>query len=70
MSVKRLELLNDLNIYISNRLKELSYTWDHSTHAKFHDILYHHGYAHRVNKELLEKAKVFRERDIKKKQSK
>jgi hypothetical protein len=70
MSVKRLELLNDLNIYISNRLKELSYTWDHTTRANFLDILYHQGYAHRINKELLEKAKVFRERDMKKKQSK
>lgn len=70
MSVKRLQLLNDLNRYIGGRLKELHHTWDHKTRATFFDILYHQGYAERVGKELLEKAKVFRERDMKNKQSK
>jgi hypothetical protein len=66
MSVKRLKLQRDLNDVLAERLKELFNNFDHLTRDAYKDILTTHDYSRKVNNELLERAKFFQTRDMKK----
>jgi len=70
MSVKRLELLDDLMGYVGTRVREVAQRWDHKEYQANKDILHHQDYAHQVTRELLRRAKKFRERDLKKREGK
>ena len=66
MSVKRLKLQRDLNDVLAERLKDLFKSFDHLTLNAYKDILTTHDYSRKVNNELLERAKFFQTRDMKK----
>jgi hypothetical protein len=67
MSVKRLSLLNDLHHNIIGRMKELWSSMSPSNRQAFRDVRTHLDYSHKVTKELLARAKTYRERDKEKK---
>jgi hypothetical protein len=67
MSVKRLSLLNDLHKSIIGRTKELWASLSPAHQKSFEDVRTHLDFSHKVTKELLARAKTYRERDKEKK---
>ena len=63
MSVKRLALLADLHHNIIGRMKELWSSLSPAHRQSFKDVRTHLDYSHKVTKELLARAKTYRERD-------
>ena len=67
MSVKRLALVGDLHKNLSSRVKELFASLTPAQREAFKDGRTHLDYSHKVTKELLARAKTYRERDKEKK---
>ena len=63
MSVKRLALVGDLHKNLSSRVKELFQSLTQAQREAFKDVRTHLDYSHKVTKELLARAKTYRERD-------
>ena len=63
MSVKRLALVGDLHKNLSSRMKELFASLTPAQRKAFKDVRTHLDYSHKVTKELLARAKTYRERD-------
>jgi len=63
MSVKRLSLICDLHKNLSSRVKELFQSLPRAQSEAFKDVRTHLDYSHKVTKELLARAKTYRERD-------
>lgn len=63
MSVKRLALVGDLHKNLASRMKELFSSLTPAQREAFKDVRTHLDYSHKVTKELLARAKTYRERD-------
>jgi len=63
MSVKRLALVGDLHKNLASRVKELFQSLTPGQREAFKDVRTHLDYSHKVTKELLARAKTYRERD-------